>query len=74
MHQIQLNDYEVANLRALIEACGYGRITNRVERNPLYVANTGDWIGQVWQKLPDVDYPPNATPEQLAARANYFDN
>ena len=71
--QIHLSNYEIANLRSLIEACGYGRITDRVQRNPLYVANTGDWMGLLYYKLPVVDVAPNATPEQLAIRANAFE-
>lgn len=71
MNTIVLNDYEVANLKALIESCGYG-LPNRVDRNPLWVANTGDWLGQIYQKLPTVHCDPNASPDELAKRANEF--
>ena len=71
MYTITLNDYEVANLRALIEACGYGK-AKRVERNPLWAANTGDWIGQIYNLLPIVAYPPNADADKLAQEANKY--
>lgn len=63
---IELDKYEIANLRSLIEACFYH------QRNPLKVANTGDWIGQIYNKLPEVDYPPNVTPKELVDRANNY--
>lgn len=66
---VTLTAYEIANLRSLIEACGYA--SGRT-RNPLWVANTGDWIGQVYNKLPAVEHPPNATAAQLENRAINF--
>jgi hypothetical protein len=70
MHTIVLNDDEVANLRVLIEACGYG-FGKRVQRNPLWAANTGDWIGTLYQKLPQVECPERSA-HDLAARALKF--
>ena len=67
---IELNEYQVANLKSLIEASGYGY--EKAERNPLWVANTGDWIGQIYNLLPEVEYKPNATAEELAERAREF--
>lgn len=61
---ITLDNYEVTNLRALIEACGYP-YTMRHERCPLNVANTGDWLGQIYLKLRKVDLKPNASAEEL---------
>ena len=73
---IELNDYQIANLRAAIEAAGYGTWregrTNYVPRNPLYVLNNGDWIGELYQKLPSVEYKPNETPQALAEKAARF--
>lgn len=70
-HAITLDHYEIANLRVALEACGYG-LNNRVERNPLFVLSTGDWLGQIYNKLPAVEWHPNATPQELAARAKNF--
>jgi|SRR5581483_4629662 len=75
MHDIQLDDYEVANLRAAIEAAGYsGQIkcsnccsyTSRVPRNPLCAMHNGDWLGQIYNKLPEVAHKPNVHPEVMA--------
>lgn len=67
---VELNEYQVANLRSLIEACGYGGTMR--QRSPLWVANTGDWIGEVYNLLPVVDHPPNADSITLSERANQF--
>ena len=75
---IELNDYQVANLRAAIEAAGYNtwdpNKESHVPRNPLYVLNNGDWIGEIYQKLPTVAYQPNASPQVLARAADQFDS
>jgi hypothetical protein len=82
-HTIELDDYEVANLRALLQAIGYGTpdcescgrplpyTKERTDalRSPFFAANNGDWVGQVYLKLPSVKHKPNASPEQLAEAA-----
>ena len=63
---ILLSDYEVVNLRAALQATGYGM----TGRSPLQVLNNGDWLGQIYQKLPYLDHPtPNADAFELQARA-----
>lgn len=73
---IELDGYEVANLRVAIEAMGYPATREPpVPRNPLMVMHNGDWVGQVYSKLPKVvegDHVPNDTPEGLAAKASSF--
>lgn len=59
---VELDGYQVANLRALIEATGYNRAGN--DPSPLAFLMTGDWIGEVYWKLPASEHPPNRTPEQ----------
>lgn len=66
-HTIELDDYEVANLRAMIEACG---MKPGIPKTPLRVMHTGDWIGTIYAKLPEVAQRPNVPPETLAMRAN----
>jgi hypothetical protein len=68
-HIIALDDYEVANIKAALNATGYAAL---VERNPLMVLNNGDWLGQLYQKLPYVQHRPNADWQELAKRANEF--
>ncbi len=60
VYTLQLNDYELANLRALFEAC---RID--VFNNPLSAINNGDWQGQIFNKLPITDTKPNRTPREI---------
>ncbi len=65
-HVIMLSDYEVINLREALTAMGYGMST----RSPLEVMHTGDWVGQLWQKLPWLTDPrPNVDAETQQARA-----
>lgn len=75
-HLIHLNDYQVANLKAAIEAAGYYTWNplspTHVPRNPLYALNTGDWIGELYQKLPNIPVEPNRTPQQMAEDALNF--
>ncbi len=76
-YTITLNEYQVANLKSIIEAAGYYTwnplAPYHVERNPIYVINTGDWIGELYQMLPkEVPYKPNKTPQQMAEEANNF--
>ena len=71
-HVILLSDYEVVNLREAINACGYAHVA---DPSPLNVLNNGDWIGQIYQKLPYVEgIKPNATSAELAQRARKWPN
>ena len=57
---IELDEYEVANLKEVIEAIGYpAPYPNTRKSCPLDVLNTGDWVGMLYNKLPDVDFEPN---------------
>lgn len=73
---IELDGYEVANLRAAIEAMGYPATREPpAPRSPLFALHNGDWVGQVYNKLPEVtegNHVPNDTPEELAEKANSF--
>ena len=69
MSTIELNDYEVVNLRSAIEAIGYPHDIVERPRNPLMVLNTGDWLGQIYLKLPKVDTVPNHIPKDLIAES-----
>ncbi len=75
-YPVELDGYEVANLRAAIEAMGYPATREpSVLRSPLMVMHNGDWVGQVYNKLPEVaegDHVLNNTPEELAEAANSF--
>jgi hypothetical protein len=61
-----LDAYEASNLREALRATGYGE---PFHRSPLSVLHSGDWVGQVWQKVPDTGHPPNATAAEYAERA-----
>lgn len=80
MNTILLDDYEVANLRAAFEAIGYGQRKCEscgsiktfwpiVGDSPLNVLNSGDWLGQIYNKLPELSHAPNVKPEEYAQRA-----
>jgi len=66
--ELTLNDYQVANLRAAIEATGYNGVVQ--DSSPLAVLNSGDWIGEIYWQLPK-GYPtgPNHTPNEYAIKA-----
>lgn len=66
--QIELDDYEITNLRSALEATGQGTWHESM-RNPLGVLNNGDWVGQILGKLPVVSTIPNATADELAEQA-----
>lgn len=69
-HAIFLNDYHVANLKALLNAIGYPWNGGAVEEdNPFWIANTGDWVGEIYNKLPFTQEMPNETGEAMAERA-----
>jgi hypothetical protein len=63
---IELTPYHVANLRALIEACGY---PGGAVKEPIGGCNTGDWLGEIYLMLPEVDCRPNISAEQMAQYA-----
>lgn len=78
---IVLDMYELVNLRAAIEAIGYPWPGDDGE-SPLAVLNSGDWLGQIYLKLPDPKEleqyevgrngripPPNSTPENYRKAA-----
>lgn len=70
-HVIVLSEYEATNLQAALQACGYG-ISAPKENNPLTVLHTGDWLGQIVQKLqkrPGTHVKPNAEATELIERA-----
>lgn len=65
-HVLMLNDYHVANLRALLNAIGYGFHDPEVSSSPFSVANNGDWVGEIYQMLPyEGAQKPNLGPGQL---------
>jgi hypothetical protein len=66
-HVILLNDYQVTNLRSLLHAIGYASVHRS---SPLNVCDTGDWVGELYQKLPHVALAPNVEPGELARRAS----
>jgi hypothetical protein len=69
-HVILLSSYEAANLRAALQATGYAVAD---AESPLNVMNTGDWLGQVWQKLPYIEESeckPNSSVEEMIRRAH----
>ena len=62
----QLTEYERANLAALVGWIGYPSPMPAIE--PFHLANTGDWLGQIYWKL-GLQQPtaaaPNVMPEQI---------
>lgn len=65
---IELDEYQITNLRALLEAVGYPNWEIPFS-NPLNAANTGDWVGEIYNKLPEVDQHPNMTALEMAKTA-----
>ncbi len=67
---IDLTDYEIANLRSMLEAARCRtwnpRQPNFVPENPLHVFGNGGWIDTLYDKLPQVECKPNYTPQELA--------
>lgn len=65
---IELNHYQIANLRELIRTIGYwGALQGEPDGaqlphgHPLGALDTGDWVGEVWWALPEVAVAPNKT-------------
>lgn len=72
--RIELDDYEITNLRAALEATGSGTWHESMRDppmpdSPLGVLNNGDWVGQILGKLPLVSAIPNKTADELAEEA-----
>lgn len=66
-YTIELDEYQTANLKAVIEAIGYPADRNHA-RCPLNVLNTGDWLGELYMKLPEtIHYYPNSHPADMVA-------
>lgn len=65
---IELDEYQIVNLRALIEAIGYPA-SEIPFANPLNAANTGDWLGEIYNKLPYTTQHPNLTALEMAQNA-----
>lgn len=72
-YTIELDEYEVANLRTIFEAAGYWASKTKVPRNPLCALDTGDWFGQVYNKLPEVEYTPNVSARDLVTLVYLWD-
>lgn len=71
---IELDEYEIANLRAALDATGCGTwcLSMKdppIKSSPLEVLNTGDWLSQIQNKLPKVNVLPNYTSDELAESA-----
>lgn len=68
---VALSDYEVVNLLSALQACGYGAADTK---SPLVVLHSGDWLGQIVQKLQslavEAPHGPNRTPQEYARMAN----
>ena len=66
-HVLMLNDYQVANLRALLNAigAGYWPVEEELRSSPLQVCNNGDWVGEIYMMLP---YEGQQEPNQSAAQ------
>lgn len=61
--RLMLDEYEVANLKAALEAVKYND-------SPLCVLDTGDWLRDVLNALPKTNCDPNCGSRILALRAN----
>lgn len=61
---IVLDEYQVSNLKAALEAIGYPADRGHA-RCPLNVLNTGDWLGELYNKLPETTYYPNTHPADM---------
>lgn len=63
-YTIELDEYQIANLRAAIQAIGYPADKDYA-RCPLNVLNTGDWLGEIYLKLPEVQYYANTSSSDM---------
>lgn len=67
-----LDEYEIVNLKAALAATGYECAD--LQSNPLDVLMSGDWLGQIYNKLDKIittSYP-NFTAEEYRQMANGF--
>ena len=64
-----LTEYQVSNLRALLQAAG---MDGSVPPNPLHAGNTGPWMKEIYNLLPPVEEPPQVTAVQMASNARDF--
>jgi hypothetical protein len=68
---LKLNRYQRDNLLWLLNVCGMGPPESAVP--PFILANTGDWIGEIYWMLegnsPE-EFTPNCTADQLRQRVN----
>lgn len=66
-----LTNYERANLQWLFALIGYSKDLTAASVYPFSIANTGDWVGQLYWKFgldKDIDCVPNQTVEQTRER------
>lgn len=66
---IELDAYEISNLRAALEAIGYRPHLGMDKRCPLWALNNGDWVGQIYNKLPESAIEPNDTAQELVTKS-----
>lgn len=67
-YEIILDEYEIANLKALINAIGYpscGPDAGDSIGHMLAPLQTGDWLGQIYNKLPPVQFKPNSGAKEM---------
>lgn len=68
-YSITLSEYEIANLKSFLQITGYG--VN--DETCIPILSSGDWVGQIYNKLPNVKCAPNRTyKEQLRAIVSHF--
>jgi len=67
MKMLDLNEYQAANLRWLIEACGYpcNHDGTASHVGPFCSTNTGDWLGEIYDRIPKTDHAPNKSRDDL---------
>jgi hypothetical protein len=64
---LALNDYQAANLRWLLGLVGYP--APLVAVGDFACANTGDWVGEIYLRIPETDYKPNGTREDVITQS-----
>jgi len=68
-YTIELDEYQIANLKAVFEAAGYNWHTTKIKDNPIFAINTGDWLSEIYVALPKVQYLPNKSATEIAQEA-----
>lgn len=71
-YTLELSEYEAGNLKSAIEACWFS--SPAILHNPLFVLNDGDWLGQIYHKLPKEKLHANNSPEGRATAAYKYPN